>query len=68
MSGFSNKRAARIKQGMVDGGVYRPIPSKTLLGVTRHHPYSPFCNFKHGRNPIFDEMAAFCPDLWLSLV
>ena len=68
MSGFSNKRAARIKQGMVDGGVYRPIPSKTLLRVTRHHPYNPFCNFKHGRNPIFDEMVAFCPDLWLSLV
>ena len=38
------------------------------LGVTRHHPYGPFCNFNHGRNPIFDEMVAFCPDLWLSLV
>jgi len=53
---------------MVDGGVFRPIPSKTPLGVTEHHPYGPFCNFKHGRNPIFDEMVAFCPDLWLSLV
>ena len=68
ISGFQTKRADQIKQGMVDGGVFRPIPSKTPLGVTQHHPYGPFCNFKHGRNPIFDEMVAFCPDLWLSLV
>ena len=53
---------------MVEGGVFRPIPSETPLGVNRHHPYCPFWIFKHGRNPIFDEMVAFCPELWLSLV
>ncbi len=47
------KRAAPKEQGMVAGGVFRPIPSETPLGLTRHHPYDPFCNFKHGRNPHF---------------
>ena len=58
MFGLLTKRAAPKEQGMVAGGVFRPIPSKTPLGLTRHHPYDPFCNFKHGRNPIFAKVMA----------
>ncbi len=57
------KRATPKKQGMVAGGVFRPIPSKTPLGLTRHHPYDPFCNFKHGRNPIFAKVMAILNEL-----
>jgi len=48
---------------MVAGGVFRPIPSETPLGLTRHHPYDPFCNFKHGRNPIFAKVMAILTEL-----
>ena len=57
------KRAAPKEQGMVAGGVFRPIPSETPLGLTRHHPYDPFCNFKHGRNPIFAKVMAILTEL-----
>ncbi len=57
------KRAAPNEQGMVAGGVFWPIPSETPLGLTRHHPYDPLCNFKHGRNPIFAKVMAILNEL-----
>ena len=57
------KRAAPKEQGMFAGGVFWPIPSETPLGLTRHHPYDPFCNFKHGRNPIFAKVMAILTEL-----
>ena len=57
------KRAAPKEQGMVAGGVFRPIPSETPLGLTRHHPYDPFCNFKRGSNPIFAKVMAILTEL-----
>ena len=50
------------------GGVFCPIPSKTPLGVNQQYPNGPYCTWTCVRNPIFDEMGALCPNLWLSLV
>ena len=33
------KQTAPLKQGMVVGGFFCPIPSKTPLGLTQQHPY-----------------------------
>ena len=68
MSGLNVKRTPTKKWGIVVGGVFCPIPSKTPLGVNQQHPNGPYCTWTCVRNPIFDEMGALCPDLWLSLV
>ena len=68
MSGLNVKRTPTIKWGIIVGGVLRPIPSKTPLGVTQQHPNGPYCTWTCGHNPIFGKMGALCLDLWLSLV
>ena len=68
MSGLNVKRTLTMKWGIIVEGVLCPIPSKTPLEVTQQHPNGPYCTWTCGRNPIVGEMAALCPELWLSLV
>ena len=68
MSGVNANRTPTKKWGIVVGGVFCPIPSKTPLGVNQQYPNGPYCTWTCVRNPIFDEMGALCPNLWLSLV
>ena len=47
------KQTAPIKQGMVEGFFFHPIPSKTPQGLTQQHSYGPYCTFTGGHSPIF---------------
>ena len=53
MSGLLTKRTAKKKRGSVVGGVFCPIPSKTLLGLIQQQPYGPYCTWKGGHKSIF---------------
>ena len=59
MSGVNANRTPTKKWGIVVGGVFCPIPSKTPLGVNQQYPNGPYCTWTCVRNPIFDEIG--CP-------
>ena len=64
------KQTAPLKLGMVVGGFFCPIPSKTPLGLTQQHPYDMvhIALLPVVITPFLQKLWDVRPDLWLSLV